>query len=328
MPRLPYPPTPTVDQVDDYHGTLVADPYRWLEDTDSPETAAWVAAQNELTFAYLESIPARQTVRARLTEMWDYPGAARRSSAAGATSSCATPACKTRTCCIQLETLAGEPRLLLDPNTLSADGTVALTGLEVSPDGRWLAYATSASGSDWLTWHVRDVESGEDLPDRIEWSKFSGAAWLPDGSGFYYSRYDAPAAGEACEAVNRYQKLYLHRLGQPQAEDELVYDRPDQPEWGFEAEVSEDGRYLVLSVWQGTEIRNRLFYQDLQAGGPVVELIPDLEAAYDSSTTTARCFTCTPTWMRRAAGWWPWTRPTRQRAGRAGRRSSLRARMC
>lgn len=280
MKKLAYPPTHTVDQVDAYHGTRVADPYRWLEDTDSPETAAWVAAQNALTFDYLEKIPARQQLLARLTELWDYPRAEAPFKRSGRYFQLRNSGLQNQAVLYVLESLAAEPRLLLDPNTLSEDGTVALTGLAISQDGQYMAYATSASGSDWLTWRVRNVTSGTDLPDLVEWSKFSGAAWLPDGSGFYYARYTAPDPDKAYEAVNRNQELFLHRLGQPQSADALVYARPDQPDWGFGAEVSNDGRYLVLSIWQGTETRNRLFYQDLQAGGPVVELIADLEAAY------------------------------------------------
>ena len=197
MPQLSYPPTPTVDQVESYHGTLVADPYRWLEDTDSPETAAWVSAQNALTFAYLDKIPAREHIRARLTKLWNYPRASAPFKRGGRYFQMRNTGLQNQDVLFQLKSLAGEPRLLLDPNTLSTDGTTALTGMAVSPDGRRMAYATSTSGSDWLTWQVRDVDRAADLPDLIEWSKFSGAAWLPDGTGFYYARYEAPAAGEA-----------------------------------------------------------------------------------------------------------------------------------
>jgi prolyl oligopeptidase len=286
MARLSYPPTATVNQVDDYHGTLVADPYRWLEDTDSPETNAWVTAQNELTFSYLENIPERARIRARLTELWDYSKAWAPLQKGGQYFQLCNTGLQNQDVLFVLESLEASPRLLLDPNTLSEDGTVALTNWEVSEDGRWLAYATSASGSDWLTWRVREVATGTDLADVIEWSKFSGASWLPDSAdkkhpvGFFYARYDAPEAGKEFESANYFQKLYLHRLGQPQSVDELVYHRPDQKEWGFGSQVSDDGRYLVLHVWAGTDIRNRLFYQDLADGGRMVELIADLEAEY------------------------------------------------
>jgi prolyl oligopeptidase len=276
-----YPEANTVEQVDDYHGTPVADPYRWLEDTNSPETRAWIEAQNELTFGFLERIPERENLRQRLTELWDYAKAWAPIRRGDRYFQLRNSGLQDQDVLYVLDTLDGEGRVLLDPNRLSDDGTVALTGWSISPDGRWLAYATSAAGSDWLTWRVRDVERGNDLPDVIEWSKFSGAAWRRDGSGFYYSAYDAAAPGEDYTGVNYYQKLYFHRVGRPQAEDELVYERPDRKEWGFSAEVTEDGRYLILSVWQGTDVRNRLFYQDLHADGPVVELISALEAAYE-----------------------------------------------
>ncbi|MGC9332889.1 MAG: prolyl oligopeptidase family serine peptidase, partial [Anaerolineae bacterium] len=280
MTRWVYPQTTVVEQVDDYHGTPVADPYRWLEEPDSPETRAWIEAQNRLTFDFLGRIPERDSLRRRLTELWDYARVWAPVKRGGRYFQQRNSGLQNQDVLYVLEALDSKPRVLLDPNALSQDGTVALTGWSVSPDGRWLAYGTSAAGSDWLTWRVRDVDSGQDLPDVIEWSKFSGAAWRQDGSGFYYSAYDPPPPGEDYTGTNYYQKLYFHQLGQPQAEDELVYERPDHKEWGFAAEVTEDGRYLILSVWQGTDVRNRLFYQDLHAGGRVVELISELEAAY------------------------------------------------
>ena len=267
MPKIEYPYTATCDQVDNYHGTLVADPYRWLEDTDSAETRAWIEAQNKLTFAFLESIPEREGLRQRLTELWDYPKALAPVKKGRRYFQLRNSGLQNQDVLVVLEDLKSEPRLLLDPNTFSSDGTVALTAWEVSPDGHWLAYATSSSGSDWLTWRVRAVDTGTDLPDLIEWSNFSGASWLQDNSGFYYSRYDAPVAGQEYLNANYYQKLYLHTLNTPQSEDKLIYQRPDQKEWGFGAQVSDEGRYLVINVWQGTDVRNRLFYQDLHEGG-------------------------------------------------------------
>jgi prolyl oligopeptidase len=258
----------------------VADPYRWLEDTDSAQTQAWVATQNALTFSFLEAIPARQSLHRRLTELWDYPRMSAPVKRGGRYFHLRNSGLQNQDALYVLDTLAGEPRLLLDPNTLSTDGTVALSAWAVSTDGAKLAYATSASGSDWLTWRVRDVATGGDMPDVLEWSKFSGASWLKDGSGFFYSRYDAPAPGAAYSGVNYNQKIYLHRLGLAQAQDELVDERPDQKEWLLRGVVSDDGRYLIIYVAQGTDSRNRLFYKDLQSDGPVVELISDLEALY------------------------------------------------
>ena len=280
MVQLTYPLTAKVDQVDDYHGTQVPDPYRWLEDTYSPETNAWIEAQNKLTFTFLEAVPERGKIQARLTELWDYPKASAPFQRSGRYFQFRNTGLQNQDVLYVQESLDGEGRVLIDPNGLSTDGTVALTSWEVSDDGCWLAYATSASGSDWMTWRVRDVNTGLDLPDLIEWSKFSGASWLPDQSGFYYSRYDAPESGKEFESTNYYQKLFFHRLGQPQTSDELVYQRPDHKEWGFYGSVSEDGRYLIIYVSEGTEVSNRLFYRDLQAGDTVVELIPEMEAEY------------------------------------------------
>ncbi|MFN8475488.1 MAG: prolyl oligopeptidase family serine peptidase [Anaerolineae bacterium] len=278
--QFAYPTTQTVDQIDDYHGIRVADPYRWLEDTDAPETRAWIETQNALTFDFLSCIPSRDGIRRRLTELWDIPTRWAPVKRGGRYFQLRNTGLQNQDALYVMDALDGEARILLDPNALSADGAVALTSWSVSDDGQWLAYATSAGGSDWLTWRVRDVSRGEDLPDLIEWSKFSGASWRKDGSSFYYGRYDAPAPGQDLLGVNYNQKVYFHARGTSQAQDSLVYERPDQKEWGFAPIVSDDGRYLVLHVSQGTDVRRRLFYQDLVAGGPVVELIPDLEAAY------------------------------------------------
>ena len=189
------------------------------------------------------------------------------------------------------------------PTALSEDGTAALNDTSISDDGEWLAYAVSRSGSDWQIWHIRNVTTGEDLPETLEWSKFSGAAWAHDGSGFYYCRYPAPAEGTTYQEANYNQKLYFHRLNTPQSADTLVYERPDQPEWGFGAEVSDDGRYLVLGVWQGTDTRNRFFYQALHAGSqdgradPRPWRLPTI-----SSAMMAPCSTSARTWIAPARG--------------------------
>jgi prolyl oligopeptidase len=276
-----YPFTQTVEQVDNYHGTAVADPYRWLEDVDSPDTLEWIRQQNELTFSVLEKIPAREIIKKRLTELWNY-------ARAWAPYKKGTWYFQQRNSGLQnqnvlyvMRSVDDEPRVLLDPNTLSEDGTIALTSFSISEDGNWLAYATSASGSDWLTWRIRNVETGNDLDERIEWSKFSNAAWMPDHSGFYYSRYDAPAEGDEFENTNYNQKVFFHKLNTPQGQDELVYERPDHREWGFQSHVTEDGRYHALIVWQGTDIRNRFFYRDLRKPDHFVELIAQLEATYE-----------------------------------------------
>lgn len=279
-----YPETHRGGQTDDYHGTEVADPYRWLEDTDSLETQAWIAAQNELTQRFLGEIPARSRIHRRLTELWDYPKFGVLYQRGSRYFQTRNSGLQNQDVLVMMETPDGEARTLLDPNTLSDDGTVALSSWAVSPDGRLLAYATSASGSDWLTWRVRGVESGEDLTDEVAWSKFSGAEWLPDSSGFFYGRYAPPAEGDAFQSVNYHQQIFLHRIGQTQADDRLVYARPDEKEWGFHPTVSDDGVHLILHVWQGTDTRNRLFYGPLAAAVEgnlaATELIPNLEAKY------------------------------------------------
>ena len=237
MAQLRYPHTHTVDQVDNYHGTLVADPYRWLEDPDSPETRTWIEAQNTLTFGFLGQIPARDGIRRRLTELWDFPKAWAPIKRGGRYFQLRNSGLQNQDALYVLDSPVGEAHLLLDPNTLSADGTIALVDWSVSPDGRWLAYATSASGSDWMTWRVRDVDSHADLPDVIEWSKFSGASWRHDSSGFYYARYATPVEGNDYTEINYYHKLYFHLLGASQAHDVLVYERPDEKEWGFDGQV-------------------------------------------------------------------------------------------
>src|SRR6185503_7299753 len=177
--------------------------------------------------------------------------------------------------------LDGQPTLLLDPNTLSTDGTVALSGTAVSNDGKLLAYSLSASGSDWKEWKVRDVATGKDLSDSLKWVKFSGASWTADNQGFFYSRYDEPKA-DSLKGTNYFQKLYYHKLGTPQSEDVLIYERPDQKDWLFGGSVTEDGRYLLISVFQGTDNKNRVYYKDLQEkDSPVVKLLDDFDAAYN-----------------------------------------------
>jgi prolyl oligopeptidase len=279
---LNYPPShpdPTV--VDVYHGQAVPDPYRWLEDLDSEQTRAWVEAQNRLTFDYLQRIPARQRLLERLRQLWNYEKYSQPFKEGGRYFYFKNDGLQNQSVLYTQESLEAEARVLLDPNTLSEDGTVALSGIAISRDGRYLAYGLSRSGSDWQEWKVRDIETGEDLPDHLRWIKFSGASWTPDGQGFFYSRYDEPPPGREYESANYFQKLYYHRLGTPQSEDLLVYHRPDQKEWGFAGGVTEDGNYLIISVWRGTDPKNLLFYKDLRdPNSPVVELIREFEAEY------------------------------------------------
>jgi prolyl oligopeptidase len=277
-----YPTTRRMEQTDNYHGTAVADPYRWLEDDNSPDTKDWTARQNEVTFAYLKSIPQRDAIKDRLTKLWNYERYGVPSRKGSRYFISRNNGLQNQSVLYSMDRPEAEPQVLLDPNTLSADGTVALASTAISHDGNLLAYALSASGSDWNEWKVRDVRTGTDLSDHLKWVKFSGAAWTKDNKGFFYSRYDEPKPGETLKGVNYYQKLYYHRLGTAQSEDKLIYHRPDQKEWGFGGSVTDDGNYLIISVWQGTNPKNRVFYLDLsKPDSQVVELLNDFDASYN-----------------------------------------------
>ena len=279
--RLKYPESHTVDQVDDYHGRKIADPYRWLEEPDSAETKAWVTAQNKATEEYLSEVSARPRIKSRLTELWNYVRYGVPQVRGGRYFYHRNDGLQNQAILYTADSLTDEPRVLLDPNKLSADGTVALSGYELTDDGKLMAYGLAEAGSDWETWRVRDVATAKDLPDEIRWVKFSGASWTPDGKAFYYSRYDEPKVGAEFTDSNYYQKLYLHKLGTPQAEDKLIYERKDEKEWGFGGYVTEDGRYLIIAVWRGTDPNNQMFYQDLsKPDSPVVELIQGYHAEY------------------------------------------------
>ncbi|NEO17207.1 MULTISPECIES: prolyl oligopeptidase family serine peptidase [unclassified Moorena] len=278
---LNYPKSRKADQVDDYHGTLVADPYRWLEDPDSEETKAWVEAQNQVTFGYLSEIPTRETLKQRITKLWNYEKYSTPFKKGDRYFYFKNDGLQNQSVLYTLTSLDAEPTLLLDPNTLSEDGTVALSGLAISKDGKLLAYGLSRSGSDWQEWQVREVETGLDLSDQIKWVKFSGASWTHDNQGFFYSRFDEPNETTKLEDLNYYQKLYYHKLGTPQSEDSLIYERPDQKEWFFSGRVTEDGNYLIIIVDQGTDPKNLVFYKNLQdPDSLVVELINEFDASY------------------------------------------------
>ena len=283
-----YPTSHKDEQIDVYHGVEVKDPYRWLEDPDSSETKAWVEAQNQVTFDYLAQISARDKIKQRITKLWNYEkfgtpfkkGDFDQDNLSKRYFYFKNDGLQNQSVLYTLTSLDGTPEVLIDPNQFSEDGTIALSGLAVSDDGKLVAYGLSTAGSDWIEWKVRDVATKADLDDLIKWVKFSGASWTADNQGFYYSRYDEPNEETKLEDVNYYQKLYYHRLGTPQSEDILVYHRPDQKEWGFSGRVTEDGRYLVISVWRGTDPKNLVFYQDLQSNGEVIELISEFEANY------------------------------------------------
>lgn len=278
---IQYTATRKEDVTDNYHGEKVPDPYRWLEDDNSPETAAWVTAQNKLTFSFLKSIDARPKIAERLKALWNFErfGLPRKDGKRYFFSY--NSGLQDQAVMMVADSLDGEPRVLLDPNKLSEDGTVSLNGWSVTDDGNLVAYALSRSGADWLEWHVRDVVTGSDHDDVIKWSKFSGASWAKDNDGFYYSRFDEPKPGEERKGVVEFQKLFFHKLGQPQEKDELIYERRDQKEWGIHAGVTDDGHWLILTITRGTDPKNAVFYRDLtKPGSPVVELLHDFDADY------------------------------------------------
>jgi prolyl oligopeptidase len=278
---LTYPEAKRGEQVDDYHGMKVADPYRWLEDLDSPETRAWVEAENKLTFGWLEQVPERAALRERLTKLYDFERYGVPHKDGGRYFYTRNDGLQNQAVLYVADTLEGTPRVLLDPNTLKADGTMALTATQVSEDGRYLAYGLAEAGSDWNVWKVRDIATGTDTGDELRWIKFSGAAWTKDSKGFFYSRFDEPKTGAELESVNRFQKIYYHALGTPQSADRLIYERKDKPDWYLFGQTTEDGHYLIIQVEDGKSVNNGIFYQDLsRPGAPVVELLNKFDANY------------------------------------------------
>jgi prolyl oligopeptidase len=268
-PRIDHPETLRVEHTDRYHGITVADPYRWLEEDvrESERVRQWVEAQNEITFGYLASIPQREAIEARLTELWDYERFGLPAKEGGRYYYSYNDGLMNQEVIYTQETLDAPARLLIDPNAWSEDGTVALAGFYPSPDGQHVAYLVQDAGSDWNTARVLDVSSGEQLGDNLQWLKFTGLAWAKDGSGFYYSRYPAPDASEKYQTLNLNQAVYFHELGTAQGDDELVYRNREHPEWNYSATVTDDGRFLVITVWVGTDSRYQILYQDLTADG-------------------------------------------------------------
>jgi prolyl oligopeptidase len=279
---LEYPQAARDAQIDEYHGTKVPDPYRWLENIDSADTRTWVAAEERLSREFLDSIPGRSDLTERLRKIWNFERWSPPVRYGKTWLYTHNDGLQDQAVVFVTAKPAAAARVLLDPNGLSTDGTVALREMAMSPDGRLFAYALSDAGSDWQVWHIRDVASGRDLPDKLEWSKFGSASWRKDGSGFYYSKYDPPKPGLSLKSANEYQKLYFHRLGAPQSDDALVYTRSDSPNWFVLGNVTDDGRYLVIQTSLGTDERNTVSIQDLsQAQAPVVPVISAPSATYE-----------------------------------------------
>ncbi|HEX5971641.1 MAG TPA: prolyl oligopeptidase family serine peptidase [Gemmatimonadaceae bacterium] len=284
---IAYPPTATVDSVDHYGSVAIPAPYRWLEDLNSPETAKWVEAQNAVTEAYLRTLPLRAPLRARITELWNYPRVSTPRWQGGQWYYSRNTGLQRQSVMYARRALNGPEHLVLDPNTFSADGSVALSGFVPSPDGRYLAYGKSEGGSDWSTYYVRNLQNGHETGDTIRWVKFSGLSWTHDGRGFFYGRYPAPAEGKALSSAVRDKKIYYHAIGTTQAEDRLMYERPEEPSLFISAGLDETGRYLFFTTNKGTSNRNELFVADYvnpkrpNLAAPIRPLYTGHTAAYD-----------------------------------------------
>ncbi len=275
-----YPETHQVDQVDTYHGHEVADPYRWLEEDvrQSPRVRDWVERQNQVTRKYLDSLPERKAIHGRLTQLWDYPKYSTPRQIGGKYFFQKNDGLQNQAVLYVAEAPDAPPRRLIDPNSWSDDGTVALATTFPSDDGQLLAYTVSSAGSDWKTLHVLDVATGEPLQDRLQWVRWGNVQWLPDRSGFYYARYPQPKPGEQYQALALDQAIYLHQLGTPQADDLLLYARPDHPDWTFFLTLTEDDRYLVLEITKSTDNQNRLYVRPAQDDkAPWMPLIDDFD---------------------------------------------------
>lgn len=281
--KIEYPVTQMGETMDDYHNTQVADPYRWLEDDNSEETKAWVVAQNAITMPYLNKLPAKKKIKKKLTALWNYEKYSLPYKEGGMYFFSKNDGLQNQYVLYVQKSLDADARLLLDPNTFSEDGTVALTSTAVSKDGKYLMYGTSSGGSDWQEFFVHEIKTGTKLDDHIQWIKFSGASWSKDSEGFYYSRFPAPKEGEKMVAQNKNMKVYYHRVGKDQKEDQLIYEDPQHPDWGFYANVTDDGKYLLINISEGTDRRNRLYY--MKIGGSrrknkIVKLLDDFDASY------------------------------------------------
>lgn len=277
--RLSYPPARYDSSViDNYHGTKVADPYRWMETPDSPEIQAWVEAENKLTHDYI-NVLSREKIKARLTKLWNYPKYTLPIKEGGRYFFSKNDGLQNQYVLYMQENLNAEPKVIIDPNKLSEDGTAALSNQAFSKDGKLLAYGISQSGSDQQEIKIRNVDTDKDYDEVLQWCKFAAVAWKPDHSGFYYDRF--PAAGTVPkEDENSYNRVYWHKLGTPQTEDPLVYERPDDKELGFSSIVTEDGKYLLLHVWHGTDPKNRIYYRELNGQVPFIRLLDEADAMY------------------------------------------------
>lgn len=287
---LTYPNAHTVDVIEDYHGTPVSDPYRWLEDADSPETQAFIAAQNALTESLIANSGRRESIRARMSELWDYPRYQAASKVGGRYFYLLASGLQNQPVLYMQEGLNTEPRVVLDPNTFSDDGTVALVNWRISEDGKMIAYLISRSGSDAQECRILDIDSGKTYDETLMNLRFTMIAWRPDKSGFYYNRYPDPES-VAPEDRQAYSRLYFHKLGTPQSEDVLVFERLDAKELNFPPHITDDELYLTLYVWHGAINRNRFYYRRMDdPTGDFVRLIDEANASYQLIGTVSTYF--------------------------------------
>jgi prolyl oligopeptidase len=275
--KFDYPRPRRAGQVDDFHGTKVADPYRWMEDTESPETRAWIDAENKLTQSYISAIPQREKIKNRLTEIWNYE---RYSAPAKITDGFyiyfKNDGLQNQSVMYKAKSVDDPGTVFFDPNKIREDGTAALSGSQFTDDGKLWAYGIAEAGSDRTEWHVMDTATGKLLPDTLAPNRQGVDAWLKDDSGFYYSGYDPVKPGEELKATTQFQKIYFHKLGTPQSDDKVVYERPDNGEYFSGAEISEDGRWLIITVGKGTENMNMVYFKDLK-GDPSAKFTPLVE---------------------------------------------------
>jgi prolyl oligopeptidase len=284
--KLTYPVAQKGGVVDDYHGTKVSDPYRWMESLDSKEVADWVAAENRVTEPYLKSLPLRDHFNTRLTTLWNYPRVGIPIVEGGRLFYARNTGLQKQSPIYMRTSVDASPELVLDPNAISEDGSVSVGQWQPSPDATLMAYGLAEGGADWRTIRVRDLGTGKDLSDDVRWMRFSDISWTKDGKGFFYSRFPEPPKNKVLEAALSGQALYYHRLGTPQTQDRLVYERKDLPTWIINGSVTEDGRYLFVLMYRGSGNENRLYYADLgdpthpTIAAPVKPLIETDDAEY------------------------------------------------
>ncbi|MHC4743699.1 MAG: prolyl oligopeptidase family serine peptidase [Planctomycetota bacterium] len=278
--KLAYPPAEKGSVVDVYHGTEVADPYRWLEEPDSPETQGWVAEQNKLTAAFLADVPEREQIETRLTELMNYARYSVPFKQGGKYFYWKNSGLQNQSVLYVRDTLQSHPKVVINPNLLSEDGTAAVGATAVSWGGNTIAYGISQSGSDEQEVKIRTVGEEADFDETLKWCRFTRIAWKHDNTGFFYNRYPDPATVAPEDATN-YNRVYWHKLNTPQSEDKLIYERPDNKELGFSPCVTEDGKFLILHVFHGTDTRNRIYYRPVESTEPFVKLLDEADAEYD-----------------------------------------------